>query len=102
MRLTPKQLKAIHIVFSQHFLPKDEIWLFGSRVDNSKKGGDIDFYVETYYDEPMKAIEAQIAFLRDLKKRIGDQKIDMILNILKSNKQQRIYDEAKNTGVKLI
>jgi hypothetical protein len=25
-----------------------------------------------------------------------------VLNVIKENKKQRIYDEAKNTGVKLI
>ncbi len=101
MRLTQKQLEAIREVFLNSFLSGDKIWLFGSRVDDTKKGGDIDFYIETYYDDSV-AIEKKITFLRELKKRIGDQKIDIILNLLKNNKTMRIYDEAKSSGVQLL
>ena len=45
---------------------------------------------------------SKISFLRDLKKRIGDQKIDVIINVLEKNKQLRIYDEAKSTGIQLL
>lgn len=102
MRLTQEQLDATHQSFRAYFLPEDRIWLFGSRVDDLKKGGDIDFYIETHYADSAKAVEKQISFLSELKKRIGEQKIDVILNILKHNKHQRIYDEAKNTGVQLL
>ncbi len=102
MRLSQKQLDAIRQSFVAHFLPEDKIWLFGSRVDDLKKGGDIDFYIETQYNEAIQVIEKKIGFLRDLKKRMGDQKIDIVLNILKKNKQQRIYDEAKKTGIQLL
>ncbi len=102
MRLTPKQLTEIREAFCSNFLSGDKLWLFGSRVENLKKGGDIDFYIETNYDDLMQATEKKIRFLIDLKKRIGEQKIDIVLNILKKNKTQRIYDEAKNTGVQLI
>ncbi len=102
MRLSAKQLDAIHQCFVAHFLPVDALWLFGSRVDDLQKGGDIDLYIETHYNEPTQAIEKKIYFLRDLKKVIGDQKIDIVLNILNDNKQQRIYEEAKSTGIKLI
>jgi hypothetical protein len=102
MRLSKKQLDAIHESFITHFLPSDALWLFGSRVNDLKKGGDIDFYIETHYSDSTQAIEKQIRFLSDLKKTIGDQKIDIVLNVIKENKKQRIYDEAKNTGVKLI
>ena len=102
MRLSKKQLDAIHKSFVAHFLPLDALWLFGSRVDDLKKGGDIDFYIETHYNDSAQAIEKQIHFLRDLKKAIGDQKIDVVLNVVNENKQQRIYDEAKTTGVQLI
>jgi hypothetical protein len=38
----------------------------------------------------------------DLKRKIGDQKIDLIINQLSKNKHLPIYDEAKNTGVQII
>lgn len=102
MRLTQKQLDAILFSFSTHFLPNDTIWLFGSRVDDSKKGGDIDLYIETHYADHAQALENKIYFIRDIKKKIGEQKIDVVLNVLKKNTQQRIYMEAKNTGIQLI
>jgi len=102
MRLTKKQQDAIRESFVAHFLAADRIWLFGSRADDSKKGGDIDFYIETYYEDSAIATEKKIKFLSDLKKRIGEQKIDVVINILKDNQKLRIYDEAKNTGVQLL
>jgi predicted nucleotidyltransferase len=102
MRLTQKQLDATLQSFRASFLPEDRLWLFGSRVDDHQKGGDIDFYIETNYDDSSKAVEKKIRFLTDLKKSIGEQKIDVVLNILKNNTHQRIYDEAKNTGIQLI
>lgn len=102
MRLTEKQLDAIRELFFVYFLPEDKIWLFGSRVDDLKKGGDIDFYIETHYPETSQIAEKKISFLRDLKKRIGDQKIDVIINVLEKNKQLRIYDEAKSTEIRLL
>lgn len=101
MRLTRTQLDAISETFVAHFLPEDRIWLFGSRVDELQRGGDIDFYIETHYDNATLVTEKKISFLRDLKKRIGDQKIDVVINILNQGKKLRIYDEAKNTGVQL-
>ncbi len=102
MRLTRSQREAIIETFAAHFLPEDKIWLFGSRVDDRKKGGDIDFYIETSYDNALFAAQKQIDFLRDLKKRIGDQKIDVVINLLKDGKKLRIYDEAKETGIQLL
>jgi predicted nucleotidyltransferase len=96
------QFDAIHKAFTANFLPADALWLFGSRVDDQQKGGDIDFYIETHYDNLSQAVEKEIRFLSSLKLAIGDQKIDVVLNVLSENKQQRIYDEAKNTGIQLI
>lgn len=102
MRLSAKQKDAIKEIFFVHFLPKDHIWLFGSRVDDFKKGGDIDLYIETNYEDPAIVVEKKIGFLSNLKAKIGDQKIDVIINLLKKNKHLRIYDEAKNTGIKIL
>ena len=47
MRLAVCEIESIKQAFTGSFLPNDHLWLFGSRVDDAKKGGDIDLYVET-------------------------------------------------------
>ena len=102
MRLTEAQVKAIQDNFSVSFMERDKIWLFGSRVDDSKKGGDIDLYIETNYNDLFIVTRKEIEFIANLKKIIGDQKIDIVINILPRNQQLPIYNEARNTGIQLL
>ena len=48
VRLTEKEQKIITNTFKRYFHTNDHLWLFGSRADVNKRGGDIDFYVETH------------------------------------------------------
>lgn len=102
MRLTAIQVKAIKGTFAIHFLKEDNIWLFGSRVDDTKKGGDIDLYIETNYDDLTLIVQKKLKFLSDLTRIIGEQKIDVIINVLQKNKNLPIYQEARNTGILLL
>ena len=102
MRLTEKQISVIKEAFTSHFLDGDKLWLFGSRVDDLKKGGDIDLYIETMYEDEIAVTKKRIRFSVDIQKKIGEQKIDIIINMVKLEKLKRIYDEARNTGVQLI
>lgn len=102
MRLTEAQVKAIQDNFFVSFMEGDKIWLFGSRVDDSKKGGDIDLYIETNYNDLFIVTRKEIEFIANLKKIIGDQKIDIVINILTRNQQLPIYNEARNTGIQLL
>ena len=45
MRLTEKEVKIIKESFAKFFQKEDSLWLFGSRVDDTKKGGDIDRHI---------------------------------------------------------
>ena len=47
MRLTPSQHSAIRTTATEIFGEDVIIWLFGSRVDDDKRGGDIDLLIET-------------------------------------------------------
>lgn len=102
VRLSTRIIDAISRSFLEHFLPDDKLWLFGSRLDLSKKGGDIDLYIETNIDNVDTAVDRKIAFLSNLKKEIGDQKIDVVLRIISSNYHLPIYEIAKSQGVRLI
>ena len=42
MRLTTDQVEAIRQRIESHMGPKARIWQFDSRVDDSRRGGDVD------------------------------------------------------------
>ena len=47
IRLTAFEIDSITHIFKQTFFSDDKLWIFGSRVDMTKRGGDIDLYVQT-------------------------------------------------------
>jgi predicted nucleotidyltransferase len=83
---------------AQNIYDKDaKIFIFGSRVDDTKKGGDIDIYIET----PKHAtIKDKLNFLVALENKIGEQKVDIIIKTPIS-KPKEIFEIAKNNGILL-
>ena len=75
---------------------KIKIYLFGSRVDDSRKGGDIDLYIQTDIKE--NVLDKKIKFLAILKQKIGVQKIDVVTS---SNRIRAIEQEAIHKGIEL-
>jgi predicted nucleotidyltransferase len=55
MRLTPQEIQAIKETFLNTF-DKGNIYLFGSRVDDTKRGGDIDLYIDLEERLPYSAV----------------------------------------------
>lgn len=102
MRLTHFEVEAIKKHFTENFGSQDHLWLFGSRTDPAKKGGDIDLYIETPSPERMIYKEKEIRFLVMLKDEIEDQKIDVVINFLPEKKDKLIYQEARRTGIQLV
>lgn len=96
MRLTNDEIKAIKDTFCEVFEDGD-IYLFGSRVDDSKKGGDIDLYISPA-NELDDLHQKKIDFLVKLDFAIGEQKIDVIIS---KDKARLIEQEALRTGVKI-
>ncbi|MDR3628507.1 MAG: nucleotidyltransferase domain-containing protein [Ignavibacteriaceae bacterium] len=74
MRLNDKEIIAIRSVVKE-FDPKAEIKLFGSRIDDNKKGGDIDLLIISNIIN----FSEKLSILIKLKENIGDQKIDILI-----------------------
>jgi len=72
MRLKQSEITLIKQAFCDIFT-KGSLYLFGSRVDDNKKGGDIDLYIIPFYTENLTS--KKIDFLVKIKKTLGQQKI---------------------------
>jgi len=95
MRLTTYETKIIKQTFLDIF-QYGQIYLFGSRVDDNLKGGDIDLYIQT--NNNSNILMKKMKFLSQLKQMIGDQKIDVIIS---KDKSRVIEQEAIINGIQL-
>jgi predicted nucleotidyltransferase len=77
MRLKEREKNLIIAIFKNTFI-HGALYLFGSRVDDTAKGGDIDLYIVP--DDFNKLTEKKVDFLVRLKKIIGEQKIDVVID----------------------
>ena len=77
MRLSRIQIKAIWEVFLLLFMKEDSIWLFGSRADDNKKGGDIDLILKTS-EKPNFISKAKV--LSAIYAKLGERKIDLVFD----------------------
>ena len=102
LRLPSETILSMQSIFCKYFSSKDSLWVFGSRADLNKRGGDIDLYIETEIIDTQEALEKKILFLLELKQKIGDQKIDIILNVKSLKYHMPIYDIGRSGGVKII
>lgn len=73
-RITEKEKEAI-LTSILIIDPNANVWLFGSRADDSKRGGDIDILIES---QRIGFKEKQQIRLR-IQDLIGDQKIDLLI-----------------------
>lgn len=79
-------------IFGQH----TKIYLFGSRTDDTKRGGDIDLYIDTINKNNL--FDKKIQFLVQLHKILGDQKIDVVIS---KDKNRTIEQVALKDGIAL-
>jgi len=101
MRLSAEQKEIIRINAMKYFGENAHIWLFGSRVNDEGRGGDIDLYIEPSKKHAAEIVMAKLQFLREIHKQIGDQKVDVVINRPDQSPDLPIYRIAKQTGVRL-
>lgn len=99
MRLTPDQVQAIRYAATQAFGADVGVWLFGSRADDHKKGGDIDLLVHPSMSAMDHVLMRKINMMIQIEQLIGEQKIDIVVEAPFDTRP--IVKIAHDTGVRL-
>jgi len=99
MRLTARMIETI-ITNARAVLGKDiKVWLFGSRVNDELRGGDIDLLIEVDASlENRVASACQIGAKIEL--ALGAQRLDIIVKDC-NTLNLPIHDAAKSQGIRL-
>lgn len=99
MRLTTTQKQTIREEVTRIFGRGASVRLFGSRVDDTARGGDIDLYIEAN-GTPSELLDAELRLQARLNQRLGDRRIDIVVH--GRNQPVRPIDEhARQTGITL-
>lgn len=99
MRLTESQRAIIKASVASVINTNSRIWLFGSRTDDTKRGGDIDLLIETDTTLPNRVV-ALCRLEGSLVMKLGDRKIDIILKDA-CTPEAAIHRAARAQGVLL-
>lgn len=97
MRLEKEYIDYIKRIAKDLFGEDTKVYLFGSRIDKDKKGGDIDIYVETNLKKNI--FDKKIELLKRLHDKMGEQKIDVVIN--NNTTHRYIYEVARHEGILL-
>lgn len=100
MRLSEQEIAHIKQIISDHFGPDARVRLFGSRVDDHRRGGDIDLLVESSLSAE-EAFRAKVESLTDLHLVLGEQKIDLVICSVDDEDTPAVVETARRQGVQL-
>lgn len=97
MRLSTKEITIIkQVVASLLGSEGVQVILFGSRVDDDAKGGDIDLLIETTAEQVSRVSTAN-RIAANLQVQLGDQRIDVLL-IDPNTIIKPIHEHARQQG----
>ena len=95
MRIEKAEALAAVSIVRKYLGTSAAVWLFGSRADDTQKGGDVDLYVET--NEVNLAIP--VARARGELADVLGRYVDLVVN--NHTRKEAIYEVAKSQGVRL-
>ena len=101
MRLTPQQISIIKSTVRQTLGDSAVVSLFGSRLDDSRKGGDIDLYIEGLPLSLSEQLDAKLRLLVQLKRQLGEQKIDIVFAPVPGQAPWPIHQSAMHQAQRL-
>ena len=91
----------IKLTYIQNIIQRVFGYLVGSRVDDHKRGGDIDLLIETEETDVMRIVKTELAFMVKLQMQLGEQKIDVLVDYPSRKVTPPIFEVAKQTGILL-
>ena len=100
MRISAKDSEIIKDLTRDIFGSTASVYLFGSRTDDTKKGGDIDLFIEA--DEVIESVKKKITLMSKLQLKLGDRKIDIVTADRNDRENVPLVVRiARETGIKL-
>ena len=78
MRLAQPQIDSIRQMVQEVFDSGTDVLLFGSRVDDSKRGGDIDLLIRSGEGFIAELFPRNIRLLSKLERALGERKTDVV------------------------
>ena len=102
--MSERERSVIKSAVATHFGDHAQVWLFGSRTDDTLRGGDIDLLVETELTGS-NALRAKINTITDIQLALGERKIDLVTDHPDRNcatdRQPLIVTKARRAGIPL-
>lgn len=99
MRLTAEQIATIRQTAAEIFGADARVWLFGSRVDDAGRGGDIDLHIEAE-GSLAELLDRELTLYARLIRRLGERRIDIVVQP-RGTAPRPIDEQARRHGVPL-
>jgi len=103
MRLTHIEHAVLSGMVTRHFGAGCDLYLFGSRIHDDLRGGDIDLLVDLRVNtngSDSDLFQKKLHCLTDIHFKLGEQKIDMIISCGPHDKRV-IVQAARQQGIRL-
>lgn len=100
MRISARQRELAVARLRECFGLDSAVWLFGSRVDDRRRGGDVDLYVEAEREPDGGRVRAEIAAAVDLEAVFDGVSVDLLVRY-PGDRERPIHRLAKQQGLAL-
>jgi len=101
MRISERERTVIRDAVRAFFGEDAVVYLYGSRMDDTRRGGDIDLYIETRLPFG-EAFDARTRLALLLQERLGEQKIDILVRHAgMEGDPAPIYRVARENGIRI-
>jgi predicted nucleotidyltransferase len=103
MRLQSKEVDVIAEAAKDTFMSGTAVFLFGSRVDDRKRGGDIDLLVEIPEAlSPAELVRSRTRFVSRIYRLLDEQRIDVVIALQDMPDSRDVVAMARREGLKVV